>query len=59
MEDLSKLKFVIKTVRPKYIAQACPVCRTFGTVGYAKRVCHACQGKGYVLLEASSEEVKK
>jgi DnaJ-class molecular chaperone len=37
---------------PKAIAQRCPVCNGFGTLKYGQLVCHACQGKGYVLVEA-------
>ncbi len=47
---------VIK-VKPKNVPVVCPVCRNFGTVGFAKKVCHGCQGKGYILVEA--EEVER
>ena len=31
-------------------AQKCPVCNGFGTVNWGKKKCHACEGKGYIIL---------
>jgi DnaJ-class molecular chaperone len=28
----------------------CPVCSGFGTVSFKKVKCHACQGKGFVVI---------
>lgn len=40
---------------PIYIAQKCPVCNGFGSVNYGKMICHACKGKGYILVPNFSE----
>ena len=37
---------------PAQIPVKCVVCNGFGTVSSAKKVCHACDGKGYILVEA-------
>ncbi|HWY79103.1 MAG TPA: hypothetical protein VNW29_01975 [Candidatus Sulfotelmatobacter sp.] len=42
---------------PTHVAQSCPVCNSWGTLRYGKVTCHACDGKGYILIPA--EEVKK
>ncbi len=43
-------------VKPKYIAQGCPVCNTWGTLRHGTKTCQACEGKGYILIP--SEEIK-
>ena len=43
-------------VKPTHLAQTCPVCNSFGTLKYGTVKCHACEGKGYILIPA--EEVK-
>jgi DnaJ-class molecular chaperone len=35
---------------PQLYAQKCPVCSGFGTVSFKKITCHACEGKGYILI---------
>lgn len=35
---------------PKYQAQKCPVCNGFGTLKYGQKICQACWGKGYVVI---------
>jgi DnaJ-class molecular chaperone len=35
---------------PKFSAQKCPVCNGFGTLKYGEKVCQACQGRGYVVI---------
>lgn len=35
----------------RYIAQKCPVCNSFGTLKYGSVVCHACQGRGYIVID--------
>ena len=35
---------------PKFSAQKCPVCNGFGTLRYGQRVCQACKGKGFVVI---------
>lgn len=49
-------KKLVKPVKPKNIPIKCPVCKGFGTLGYAQKTCHACNGKGYILVDC--EEVK-
>ena len=29
----------------------CPVCNGFGTLKYGEKVCQACRGKGFVIVE--------
>lgn len=44
---------------PKIFAQKCPVCNGFGTLSFGKKQCHACKGKGYIIinLERQTDEV--
>jgi len=37
-------------VKPKYIPVKCAVCNGFGSVNWGKAECHACKGKGYILV---------
>ena len=39
----------------KIIAQRCPVCNGFGTLKYGALVCHGCNGKGYVMINTSTQ----
>jgi len=43
-------KVKIKEVIPRYYAQACPVCNSWGSLRYGTKVCQACEGKGYILV---------
>lgn len=43
-------------VKPKFIAQGCPVCNTWGTLRSGTKICQGCNGKGYILIPA--EEIK-
>lgn len=45
--------------KPKYLAQKCPVCNGWGTVSFKKVQCHACSGKGFVLIPIHSEREKE
>ena len=47
-EVLPKLEII--KVKPKFIGQSCPVCNTFGTLKSGTKVCHGCEGKGYILI---------
>lgn len=42
---------------PKYIPFRCPVCNGFGTVSHKKITCHACEGKGYVVIKNSDRNI--
>lgn len=55
-EPQEKIKIIVEKVKPSATAQACPVCNTFGTIGYAKRTCHGCGGRGYILIPIEKEE---
>ena len=56
-EPIKPIKIESVKVKPKFIAQGCPVCNTWGTLRYGQLVCQACDGKGYILIPA--EEIKK
>lgn len=43
-------------VIPQYHSEKCPVCNGFGTLSKNKITCHACTGKGYVLVDNFSSE---
>jgi len=43
-------------VKPIGIPFRCVVCNSFGSLANGTKVCHACDGKGYILIPA--EEVK-
>ena len=38
----------------KYSIHKCGVCNGFGTLSYGKIVCHACTGKGYIVINENS-----
>ena len=38
-------------------AEKCPVCNGFGTLKYGELQCHACKGKGYVLVPNKEREI--
>lgn len=40
---------------PEAYAQKCPVCNGFGTLKYGSLQCHACLGKGYILIPLDKE----
>lgn len=57
MKNIPNLNSIrVVKVKPKKIPVECPVCHNFGTLGYARKVCHGCEGKGWILVEA--EEIK-
>ena len=56
MEEKFIYKTKVKKVAPTHVGQKCPVCSGFGNLKYGEIVCHACGGKGYILIPA--EEVK-
>jgi len=37
-------------IEPNKIPFKCPVCNGFGTLKYGTVTCHACNGKGYVVI---------
>ena len=48
-----------KKPRPKYIPVKCAVCNGFGTLSYGKKSCHACDGKGYILVPPKEDNGDK
>lgn len=53
MTDKSNIS--ITDVKPSAIAQKCPVCSGWGTVSYKQVTCHACGGKGYIMIPIERE----
>ena len=56
MEEKPLINIENKKIRATSIAQRCPVCNGFGTLNYGAKTCQACEGKGYILVPAESEE---
>jgi len=48
----------LTSLKPKFIAQKCPVCSGWGTVSFKRTICHACEGKGFILIPAEIEREK-
>ena len=44
--------------KPTCIPIKCVVCNGFGTVNWGKAQCHACSGRGYILVP-NGEEMEK
>ena len=44
-------------ITPKRIPFKCPVCNGFGTLKSGTLICHACKGKGYIVID--NEERQK
>ena len=53
MDDAVK----IKSVEPKSLPFKCPNCLGYGTVGYAKKICHSCNGRGIVTVDQKTGEI--
>lgn len=53
MEKSPEIK--VKEINPKYYAQMCPVCHGFGTLKHGSRICHGCEGKGYIFVPVEIE----
>lgn len=46
-----------KKVKPAVVPVKCAVCSGFGTVNWGRASCHACKGKGFILVPAKEEEI--
>lgn len=46
-------------VKPKWIAQRCPVCNGWKTVGNAKKPCEVCEALGYIKIPVEETDKKK
>lgn len=45
-----------RKVKPSCVPVKCAVCNGFGTVNWGKAECHACEGKGYILVPPKEEK---
>ena len=49
-----------KQIKPSTLPFKCPNCGGYGTVGYAKKQCHSCEGKGIVFVpQVPNEEYEQ
>ena len=46
---------IVKEVVPEVHAEKCVVCNGFGSLKYGELVCHACKGKGYIIIPNKKE----
>ncbi len=46
-------------IKPNCVGQKCPVCNGWGTVSFKKIICHACGGKGYIVIPIEIERKKE
>lgn len=47
----------VQNVVPRKIPFKCVVCNGFGTLKFGKIKCHACKGRGYILVNNSDREI--
>lgn len=45
-----------KKIKPNVIPFKCVNCNGYGSVQYGKKVCHSCNGKGFILVKQDFEE---
>ena len=45
----------VMNVKPVGIPFRCVVCNSFGTLSSGTKICHACDGKGYILVPIEKE----
>jgi DnaJ-class molecular chaperone len=51
MDNNSNLKVINDVkIEPKKIPFRCPVCNGFGSLKYGEKICQACKGLGYVII---------
>jgi DnaJ-class molecular chaperone len=48
-----------KELQPTQLPVKCVVCNGFGTVNYGKKECHACQGRGYILVPVKEIDAER
>ena len=46
-----------KEIQQRFRAIKCAVCNTFGTLRYGSIRCHACNGRGYVIIDNETGKV--
>ena len=57
--DMTEIQIAPLQAKQKYVAQKCPVCNGCGTVSFKRVPCHACFGKGYIMIPTEIEREKK
>lgn len=50
---------ILPSLKPSSIAQRCPVCNGWGTVSFKQITCHACNGKGFILIPIEKDRQKE
>ena len=43
-------------VKSNFVAQQCPVCNGFGTLKYGAKICQACKGLCYIVINNETGE---
>lgn len=56
MNDGVIAKDIDTRLRPALVPVKCVVCNGWAKVNWGKAVCHACEGKGYILVPVQKEE---
>jgi DnaJ-class molecular chaperone len=56
--NMTETQVITQELKPLHIAQKCPVCNGWGTVSFKRVPCHACTGKGFILIPAEIEREK-
>jgi len=59
LKDRYMLEEASASLKPRYLAQKCPVCNGWGTVSFKHTTCHACKGKGFVLIPTEKERQRE
>ena len=44
--------------KPVIVPFKCVNCSGYGTVQYGKKICHSCNGRGYILVDQRPEDNK-
>jgi DnaJ-class molecular chaperone len=48
--------FETEKINIKVAPFKCVVCNGFGTLSFGKKLCHACKGKGYIIINLDREK---
>jgi len=55
MDDINQI-IDPKKLRPKRVPFRCVNCNGYGTVQYGKKICHSCNGKGFIVIDQEIKE---